>query len=216
MTSLSWTELPNKSGKVMTAHSGTWSELVSHLSNAGTFPSKEKCPWIKGASFGAKRSDNGSLRTNENVLSISAIEADYDAGAMQLDTAAKLLEKRGIKAALYPSPSSSASKPRWRVICPLSVQHSPHARAGFVARLNGVLGGVLAPESFTLSQGYFFGATPGNDYRVVPTFNDPLAGQCIDTLHELDTGAIGKQRQTKDTAPNDDNRGTRGLCRAGG
>lgn len=209
MSTLSWTELPDKYGKVMTAHSGTWSELVSHLSNAGTFPSKEKCPWIKGASFGTKSSAKGSLRNNENVTAVFVVEGDYDGGVMPLAAAARLLEKHGIKGAFYPSPSSTPDKPRWRVLCPLSQQHSPEAREGLVARLNGALGGVLAHESFTLSQGYYFGATPGNDYRVVSTFNDPLAGQCIDALPELDKGAlgkqaIGKQRPTKDRSPNDD------------
>ena len=185
MIALTWTELPDKSGKVMTAHSGTWSDLVARLQDVGTFPSKDMCPWIKGASFGTQRTVKGSLRSNENVTAIFAVEGDYDLGEMQPDTAVRLLENHGVKAAIYPSPNSGLLElpkynggPRWRVIAPLSKPHPPEARAGLVARLNGALGGVLASESFTLSQGYFFGATPSNDYRVAPTFNDPLAGQC--------------------------------------
>jgi hypothetical protein len=123
---------------------------------------------------------------------VYGIEADYDGEQMTMAQAGKLLESYGIKAALYPSPSNTAQKPRWRVIAPLARQHSPAERAGLVARLNGALNGILAPESFTLSQGYFFGATPTNDYRVMVTFGDPEDGTCIDDLHELDEIAIGK------------------------
>jgi len=212
MSAVTWSEMPDKFGTAINAHSGSWPELVSHLGNAGTFPSKDKCPWFKGASFGNKRSDKGSLRTNENVIAVFVAEGDYDGGLMPLATAAKLLEERSIRAAFYPSPSSTSDKPRWRVLCPLSQPQLPAARARLVARLNGALGGVLASESFTLSQGYYFGATPGNDYRVVTTFNDPLAGQCIDLLPDLDKGAIGKQRATKDTARDDDTDPLEGLA----
>jgi hypothetical protein len=141
MTTITWTELPDKSGTTMTVHKGEWPAMVDRLRNVGTFPSKESCPWIKGATFGTKRSAKNSLRTNENLEGVFAIEGDYDEGVMHLDTAAMFLEVYGVKAALYPSPSSTAAAPRWRVICPLSEQHPPAARAALVARLNGVLGG---------------------------------------------------------------------------
>lgn len=193
-----WTELPDKSGSTMTAHTGDWPAMVARLINAGAYPDKNSCPWFKAASFGKVRSKKGSLRTNENVLEVFGIEADYDGEKMPIDDAAYWLTTFGIKAALYPSPSSTADKPRWRVVAPLSKPHPPAARAALVARLNGALGGVLAKESFTLSQGYFFGATPTNDYRVVTTFDDVNGGECIDLLDGLDDGAISKQGTTKE------------------
>lgn len=195
---LNWTELPDKSGTTMTAHSGTWPDLLERIRNAGTFPSKEKCPWVKLATFGAIRSPKGSLRHNDNTQAVYGIEGDYDGEVMTMEKAAHLLESYGIRAALYPSPSNTAEKPRWRVIAPLARQHTPAERAGLVARLNGALNGILAGESFTLSQGYFFGATPTNDYRVITTFDDPEDGRCIDDLDELDEIAIGK---TAEPAP---------------
>lgn len=180
MSTLTWTELPDKSGKTMTKHTGDWAALVDRLTKVGEYPSKASCPWIKGASFGTKRSAQGSLRHNANVLEIYSIEADYDAEIMPIEDAQCLMEILDIKAALYPSPSSTKDKPRWRVICPLSTPHAPAARAALVARLNGALGGILAPESFTLSQGFYFGKTPTNDYAVLTS-----DGQCIDLAQGL-------------------------------
>jgi hypothetical protein len=190
---LNWTELPDKYGTTMTAHSGTWPELVERLRTVGTFPSKEKCPWVKLATFGThKAPGTGSLRTNANLTSVYGIEGDYDGEAVTMTKAVELLESYGVRATLYPSPSNTAERPRWRVIAPLARQHTPAERAGLVARLNGVLNGILSGESFTLSQGYFFGGTPTNDYRVVDTFGDPTDGTCIDDLPQLEELAIFK------------------------
>jgi RecA-family ATPase len=184
-STIAWTELTDKTGTTMTTHTSTWNDFVTHLQTVGTFPSKDKCPWLKMATFGNKRTPQGSLRHNDNVVSIYGIEGDYDGEAISMDQAVSTLEHHHIRAALYPSPSSTAEKPRWRVICPLSHQHSPTARRTFVERLNAVLGGVLAPESFTLSQSYYFGGTPTNEYRVATT-----NGRCIDLLECESTPSI--------------------------
>lgn len=188
-----WTEMPDKSGDTMTPRSGTWSDLIERLRNVGTFANKSRCPWIKLATFGTKRSEKNSLRTNENLEAVYGIEGDYDKEQVTIEQARTMLESHGIRAAFYPSPSNRPGKPRWRVVAPLAMQHPPGARFALVARLNGALGGILAGESFTLSQGYFFGATPLNQYRVVTTFEGPNDGTCIDELDELDDIAIGKQ-----------------------
>ncbi len=150
---MTWTELPDKFGTTMTECRGSFDDLVNRLRTAGTFPSKDRCPWVKLATFGRKRSANGSLRTNENLVSVYGIELDYDGEQVSIEAARDKLERYGIKAALYPSPSSTAEKPRWRVLCPTAQQQPPTARAALVARVNGALAGVAASESFTLSQG---------------------------------------------------------------
>ena len=198
---MTWTELPDKFGTTMTECRGSFDDLVNRLRTAGTFPSKDRCPWVKLATFGRKRSANGSLRTNENLVSVYGIELDYDGEQVSIEAARDKLERYGIKAALYPSPSSTAEKPRWRVLCPTAQQQPPTARAALVARVNGALGGVAASESFTLSQGYYFGATPKNDYRVLVTFDDPSDGTYIDELNELDRIAIGKKQDSKPDSP---------------
>lgn len=187
MTAIQWTEMPDKTGKTMTSRSGTWPELVERLRTVGTFPAKAYCPWIKGATFGSRRTDQGSLRHDANVEAVYSIEGDYDGEIVTIEQAQAMLERAQIRAAIYPSPSHTAERPRWRVIAPLAMQHQPGARRALVGRLNGALGGILSTESFTLSQSYYFGGTPTNDYRVVLTFDAPDEGTCIDDLDELDS-----------------------------
>ena len=126
-------------------------------------PSKARLPWLKLAAFGAVASENGSLRSNANVLSVDGIEGDYDAEIVFPPHAVRALEAAGIAGLVYTSPSHTFEKPRWRVLCPLSRTHQPQDRDGLVARLNTVLEGCLARESFTLSQSYYFGYVDGAD-----------------------------------------------------
>jgi putative DNA primase/helicase len=195
LPTLNWTEFSDFRAITMTSHSGTWADLIERVRTVGTFESKAKCPWIKLAKFGNQRTDKRSLRHDANVLFVSGLEGDYDTGLVTMEQAIDRLEQHGIRAAVYPSPSCTAEKPRWRVICPLAVQRPPEARAGLVARLNGALGGILAVESFALSQSYYFGALETNDYRVLVTWDDPEDGHCIDQLDELEAIAIGKAQK---------------------
>ena len=81
------------------------------------------------------------------------------------------------------------TKERWRVIAPLSENHAPKHRREFVAYLNGLLGGKLAGESFTLSLSYLFGSVNNNpDHRV-----EVLDGDFLDQRYlDLRPGAIFK------------------------
>jgi hypothetical protein len=189
---ITWTESPDKSGSTMTQHQGTPDQFAERLRTIGTFSSKDKCPLIKLAGFGTHRSKGGSLRNNENVVSISGVEGDYDGEVVSLELAREMLQRAGIAALLYPSPSSTPEKPRWRVLCLLSAPRNPDDRAKLVGWLNGALGGILTTESFTLSQGFYFGATPTNDYRVLTT-----EGGCIDDMPHLASTAIGKPGKVK-------------------
>jgi archaellum biogenesis ATPase FlaH len=174
----------------------SWADFVEHLRVAGPFKSKGACWLLKLARFGDLVSDKGSLRHDENVIEITGVEADYDAEVIQPEEAIERLERAGIRAAVYTSPSNTPEAPRWRVVAPLSHPHPPGARAALVARINGVLGGILAGESFTLSQSYYYGRlSTSTGYRVLLTFDSPDGGECIDELDELDDGAIGKQER---------------------
>jgi hypothetical protein len=57
-----------------------------------------------------------------------------------------------------------------------------------MARLNGALGGILSPESFTTSQIYYYGHVEG---RPAPSV-ELLDGQPIDKAGHLDAGALDK------------------------
>jgi hypothetical protein len=127
--------------------------------------SKAQLPWLKLAEFGDKKTDKGCLRHNANVHAISGVEGDYDGGQVDYTTAIARLRQAGICFLIYTSPSHTLAAPRWRVLAPTSQALAPSERSALLARLNGVLGGILAGESFTLSQSYYFGKVAGNAHH---------------------------------------------------
>lgn len=186
---IKFTTFPNHSA--MRRDEFCWSveDLVEHLKNSGPFGHKTECPWIKLATFGNMRSPRNSLRFDANVIAITGIEGDYDGGEVSLDEAQNRLIKAGIEAIVYTSPSHTSAKPRWRVLAPLSGEFPVHMRTVFMGRLNGALGGILSPESFTLSQSYYYGPVEGVEYEVL--YLDD--GEKIDQLDNLDEIAIFKK-----------------------
>lgn len=163
----------------------TWAEFTGDIENAHQYENKAACPLIKLATFGEQRTANNSLRHDANVLTVSGLEGDYDDGVVTIDEAAEKLVFAGVTAMFYTSPSHTDQAPRWRVVCPLSREYPPAERRRFVARLNGVLGGILAPESFALSQVYYIGRVNGSPYAT-----RSVDGLCIDVIDELDGIAI--------------------------
>jgi hypothetical protein len=102
-------------------------------------PSKSMLPWLKPGRFGDARSKNGSLRTNDNVVAITGVAADYDGEKMSVDEAVDRLDKAGIDAIVYTSPSHRPEAPRWRVVCPFAAELPPSEHGHMVARVNGVV-----------------------------------------------------------------------------
>lgn len=174
------TLFPTLSGTVVQRHDIEYETLVSACQNPPIYPTKQDCPLIKLASVGEKRSSRGSLRFDANIASVSGCECDYDAGTLQPGDAAAILSYMGIRAIIYTSASHTPTAPRWRVLAPFSHDLPPSARRDTVARINAALGGVLAGESFTLSQSFFVGRVQGAVYECHTSL-----GQCIDTLVNL-------------------------------
>lgn len=194
MPELNWSIFGSHAADRILREKGEWSDLIDRVRSSAGHRSKQACPWVKMALFGDLRTGNNSLRHDSNVQVINGVEGDYDSELIQPEEAIAQLERYGVRAMVYTSPSHTPDKPRWRVIAPLSIGHPPSARSALMARINGVLGGVLAPESFTLSQSYYFGAVQGAaEYKVLVTFDDPEDGHCVDTLDELDGIAIGRE-----------------------
>ncbi len=195
MTMITYTVFPGPQ-----AHKGidkkeitsTWDAFCMRVDSAQEYPDKGAQPLIKLAMFSSHRTAAHSLRHDANVTWVTGIEGDYDRGEVRMEQAVEMLERAGVRAVLHSSASSTPEKPRWRVLCPLSDKRTPDARAALVARLNGVLGGILANESFTLSQAYYVGRVPGGTYTTAVTFEDADEGKCIDELDELDELAIGR------------------------
>ena len=154
---------------------------------ATTAPRKDDLPWLKLATFGTSRTDKGSLRHDANVLSATGIEGDYDGEAMPFEDAEEALHHAGIASILYTSPSHRPGKPRWRVLCPLDEPVPRQRRASMLGRLNGLLRGILARESFTVSQAYFFGSVAGNPAHRVSV----IEGDTIDRHDDLDEVWLG-------------------------
>ena len=155
---------------------------------------KDELPWLKLARFGDKRSDKGSLRHDTNVQAISGIELDYDGEELGWHHAVDLLAHFGIRAVVYTSPSNTAQKPRWRILCPTSRELAPGERRRLVDRVAGIFGDIFATESWTLSQAYFYGAVDGNpDHHV-----ELVEGMPIDLADHLDSASTrGPQTESQ-------------------
>lgn len=202
MGAINWSIFGSHAASRVTRGSGEFSDLLGVIKNSGPHPNKASCPWIKLAAFGDIRTPAGSLRNNANVQVVYGLEGDYDGGVITVDEAIDRLESHNIRAAVYTSPSHTPQNPRWRVIAPLNSPALPEQRSGLLARLNGALGGILAGESFVLSQSYYYGQVIGApEYRVAVTFDDPDDGVCVDELHELDAIAKGKTSAQVVAAP---------------
>jgi len=162
------------------AHDVTWPQVVAQCVAPPTYPSKQDCPLIKLATFGEQRTERGSLRHSANILTVSGVELDYDAGTVTPSDAAGLLALMGIEALVYTSPSHTSTAPRWRVLAPLSREYAPENRREFVGRINAALGGICAAESYVMVQSFYIGRVDGVEYECIP-----IDGQCVDLLVNL-------------------------------
>jgi putative DNA primase/helicase len=190
----------NKSGTKKADKCQSWAEFCQWLQDLPAAIVKDDCKLIKLARFGDLRTDKHCLRHNANVLEVTGIEGDYDNEEMTPEQAVELLEAHHLKAAIAPTFTATSESPRWRVLTPLGTPASPAERLRYIEVLNGMLGGVLASESATLSQSYFIGVPAGAPYTVIHTFDDPDEGHTLDELDLMDDldqlrQKCGKQRE---------------------
>lgn len=173
---------------------------LANLIRRTTRGSKNDLLWIKLARFSgipnpkAAKTDYPSLRYNAAVVEIYGIEGDYDGGKLPMAIAAERLAD--IECLIYNTPSSTPEAPRWRVLAPTSKPYPPASRAGFLARVNGLLGGVLADESFVLSQSYYFGGLIDRPAEVIVN-----RGRRVDLLNDLDALARYQHGSPEPTKP---------------
>jgi hypothetical protein len=147
--------------------------------------SKSHLQLLKLAKFGDERTDRNCLRHNDNIRAIFGIETDYDGEQLSFDAAVATIRQARLAALLYTSPSHTDDKPRWRILLPTSDSWSPAMRERLVARVNGLFGGALAKESFTLSQAYYYGRVGDRPQRC-----EIVDGDFINLRFDLDEGAI--------------------------
>ncbi len=151
-------------------------------------PTKAELPLLKLGFFGDKRTDKGCLRSNANLRWVSGVEFDYDREEISFDDACETLYAAGVMCIVYTTASHTEEKPRFRVLAPLTLGQQPEHRNKYLARLNGLFGGTVSTESWTLSQAFYFGSVGDTPTHKV----EEIHGFCIDQLDDLDTGAIGK------------------------
>jgi hypothetical protein len=156
-------------------------------------PSKFQLPWLKLAIFSGKINPENppgqSLRYDKGVVSISGVEGDVDDAPLTFEEACAKLRAAKLAALLY----TTASPGHFRVLCPASCERPPEERSKLTGRLNGVLGGALSFESFTLSQSYYYGSVRGSP----PLRVEIIEGDFIDLRDDLDAGAIFPPRNEK-------------------
>lgn len=150
-----------------TDHDETWEAICAGIANPPEYPDKAACPFISLAAYGDTPNENGCLRHAENVLAITGLEGDHDAGTVSLAEAAQRASYAGLRACLYTSASHTPERPRWRILVPLSQERPLSDRAAFMDRLNGALGGCLTPESWTRSQAFLLGRVRGVPYEAI-------------------------------------------------
>ena len=173
----------------------TWSldTFKNYIRNPPPHPTKADCLFIKLCTFGDTHSPNNCLRYDDNVYAVTGVECDYDgpgtdsdAPWLSIEDAAELYRQAGVEAYLYTSGSYTAERPKWRAVLPLtqafinSTSAMRTYRKQMVARADAIIGNLFAPESYTLSQGFYIGQVQGIEYK-----SFILGGKCVDLLDDV-------------------------------
>jgi hypothetical protein len=146
---------------------------------ATTAGEKKSLPWLKLATFGETRTTEGSLRHDRNVLEVHGVELDYDGKKMPLDAAIAIIERCRLRCAIYTSPSHTEAEPKWRILAPTTQGVSPWRRDELALAVDRMFDGIFArPESFTLSQSFYYGSVNNNPAHRCEIF----AGYCVDQI----------------------------------
>ncbi len=197
MTETTWhyiTFFPDQYASTQEAEEFDLAGLAHEIRNKSA-PTREALPWLKLARFGEKRTVKGyCLRNNANVIEVSGVEAEHDAGTMPFEEALARLTAARIACLIYTSPSYvKGVKERWRVLAPFSRMRAPALRREMVAVLNGVLEGAATPESFVLSQAFYYGRVGDNpDHRV-----EVIEGDFVDLRLDLLAGKRDKDKKPR-------------------
>jgi AAA domain/Primase C terminal 2 (PriCT-2) len=175
---------------------------------AANADSKGKLFLLQGAVFGDLRSKKKSYRTNINVQLLTAVVVEHDTGEIEFATAVDTVSKNNLRALLYTSPSHQNGKARWRVIFPLSDHAGKDQHGALVAMANGLFGGKLAPESFTLSQSYYFGSVNRNPDHQAVIVDGKFLDLETSTLYRhsiyKDGRRVGEPQRQQTSVPGDD------------
>ena len=151
---------------------------------------KDRMPMLKLGRYGEVLSKHGSLRHDPNILEIDGIECDHDTGKVTVAEAVKLFTAAGLAVLIYTTSQHAPEKHRWRALLPTSRTLPVEERFRLCARVQGVLKGFLADETFVRSTGWYYGRLEGNPHYEVKLID----GIAIDLASHLDTGAVEKTK----------------------
>lgn len=159
-----------------------WAVLKRMFVNmAPKYAKKEDMPLISGAKFGTVCTAKGSFRHDGNVVMVRVLVVDVDDWPFPIEEAMERLRLAGVAAVLFTTPGHMVAKknglacPRFRVLLPLS---QPLDHAGMTMamnRVNELLDGHVAPESWKPAQSYYIGRLLVGEW-----FTDSCEGEFID------------------------------------
>jgi hypothetical protein len=159
--------------------SGSLSDLAARF-RATTAPHKRGLSLVSGCRFGDAPSKGGSLRHSANITALLAVVVEHDGGLVTLAEAVDRFRRAGVAAFIYATPSSTPDKPRWRAIMPLAAEHALSMHQALVDKVDRLLGGgVLARESWTAAQSFYFGRVEGG-----PNASALVPGVPLDLAHD--------------------------------
>ena len=171
-----------------TRHTAEWADVARLIQNVPAYPDKASQPLIKLGTF-----EGDSRGAGHSLTTISGIEIDYDAGKVTAHIAAGLLRQAGIECVVCSTFTSSADCPKWRVFAPTSRELDASLRQHLVSAVDGVLGGIVARESYAAKQTFFFGRNPASTYQFFH-----VKGECVDVaLKTIANAAYVKDKREK-------------------
>ncbi len=168
-----FTSFPNLSGYNPQQVTMAWGELKSHLAALpAKYVKKEDMPLISGMFFGNQLSPrNSSPRWDGNVLQLYMVCLDIDKSLLADGTVLGLrdavlrLQAAGLAVVGHTTPKHTAAAPRYRLLLPMSGPQDPHQLKVLVDWIAPMLGHVVAPESWKLSQAWYLGRMVGAEYE---------------------------------------------------
>lgn len=179
---VAYTLFPDTTARAKRFIEAPWGDLVKQVREPSvTWLRKEDCPLFSFCEYGKERTEKRSLRHQANLRRVFGIELDYDAENIPLVMGAQRLRDAGIRAVLYTTASHKRGRCRWRALLPLSAPVAPDARRALVGMANRALGGIIAEESFRLSQSFYIGQVAKVEYEAAE-----VEGQCIDLVGGLE------------------------------
>lgn len=146
-----------------------WKSFVDMNRDIKVFREKAEQPLVKLGRFNSNSRASGS-----ELVMISGIEIDYDAGDVSVEQVAETLKTAGIKSLVVSTHSSTDANHKWRVFIPLSKKYTSSYRHSFVEHVDNLIGNIAAQESYATKQIFYVGRSVANEYKCVETEGEYL------------------------------------------